>query len=238
MAKFTGKKALVTGATKGIGLALSLSLLEEGATTFLVGRNFDLLDSKLRDLSLTDHSFHKINADLTNDEDISHIIHLIGDHTIDFLIHSAGVISLGKLEKLPVKDLDLQYTINVRAPFMLTQKLLPSLKKSGGQILFINSTAGLCSWDSVSQYSASKHALKAMANSLRQEVSGEGIRVMNLFIGSVDTPMQRDIQQQLGHVDYHPEKYMKAEDIAGLIADLLAQPDGLAITDITVKPNT
>ncbi|MEJ2594656.1 MAG: SDR family NAD(P)-dependent oxidoreductase [bacterium] len=238
MQKFTGKKAVITGATKGIGLALSLSLIEQGTTTFLIGRNFDLLDVKMKDLSRVNHSAHKIKADLANDRDTDHIFQVIGEHKIDFLIHCAGVISLGNLEKLPVEDLDLQYKVNVRAPFLLTQKLLPSVKKSGGVILFINSTAGLDSWKRVSQYSATKHALKAMANSLRQEVSSEGIRVMNLFLGSVDTSMQRDIQQQLGFEEYHPEKYMKPEDIAGLVVDLLAHSERLSITDITVKPNS
>ena len=238
MKTFSGKTAIVTGATKGIGLAISLALIEKGVFAYLVGRDFNLLNSHLEKYEGQNKASQPIRADLSVDADLEKIADMVSGTGIDILIHSAGVISIVNFEHLSVVDLDRQYSVNVRAPFTLTRMLLPSLREKKGQVIFINSTSGLESWGKVSQYSATKHALKALVNSLRKELSGEKVRVMNIYPGSVDTPMQRYIQQSLGNMEYKPGQYMKPEDIAGLVIALLSLPETVSVTDITVKPNT
>jgi NADP-dependent 3-hydroxy acid dehydrogenase YdfG len=236
--RIKGKRAVITGATKGIGMALSLALLEAGVRVILVGRNFSILKTRLKKMSPPDGSYQLIKADLTRDEEIEEIVNEAISGPVDLLVHGAGVISLGNVEQLPVGDMDWQYKVNVRAPYLLSQKLIPSLRMSKGQVIFVNSTAGLNSWAKISQYSASKHALKAITNSMRAELMKEHIRLMNIFLGSVDTPMQREIHEQLGNVEYTPGKFMKPEDVAELIINLLNAPEGISVNDITIKPNT
>ena len=82
---------------------------------------------------------------------------------------AAGAISIGALKDAPVEDLDWQYRVNVRAPYQLTQALLPMIRSGRGQIVFVNSLVGLNAKAGSSQYSMAKHALKALADSLRRK---------------------------------------------------------------------
>ena len=237
MNKLRGKKALITGATRGIGMEISLTLLRKSVDAYLIGTNFDVLHDRITDLTDPQISYHAIKADLTKDSDIARITDEIGKNDMDILIHCAGVISVGPIESLDVDSFDWQYQVNVRAPYVLTQKLLPGIRKKKGDILFINSTAGLDSWGNISQYSASKHALKAVANSLRKEVVNDRVRISSLFVGSVNTSMQQYVQGKLGNANYDQEKFMNPEDVAQIILMLLEMPSGISITDLTIKPN-
>src|SRR5207237_4046771 len=95
---------------------------------------------------------------------------------VDILIHSAGVHAIGRIEATTSEDLDRQYKTNVRGPFLLTRALLSALRTRRGQVVFINSSAGLAARGEVGPYAATKHALTALANSLREEVNSDGIR--------------------------------------------------------------
>ena len=154
---------------------------------------------------------------------------------IDMLIHSAGVISIGKLEISSVADFDRQYKTNVRAPCLLTQVLLPLLKMQKGQIVFINSSAGLFSKANLSQYAATKHALRAFADSLRDEVNEMGIRVLSVFPGRTATPMQEMIFSQEGR-DYPANRLLQPQDVAAVVIHALSLPRTAEVTDISIRP--
>src|SRR5690606_7283026 len=85
---------------------------------------------------------------------------------VDILVHSAGTISLGNFENAPIEEFDRQVGVNLKAPFLLTQALLPQLGARRGQVVFINSSAGVCGAAGAAPYSASKHGLKGLADSL------------------------------------------------------------------------
>lgn len=234
MESLKGKTALVTGATSGIGLAIASALLKEGVKTYAIGRH---LQKAKDDLKAFDGG-HFISVDLTIDDDLDYLFYELKNESIDILIHCAGVLSMGDFEKEKVEDFDLQYHVNVRAPFVITQQLLPKLKESKGDIVFINSTAGLDAWEKISTYAASKHALRAMTDSLRKEVAEKKVRVASLYLGSVDTPMQEYVQQLSGKKTYDPSKYMKTEDIAEAVLTVLKMPEQASITDMTIRQNT
>src|SRR6185369_10034034 len=109
--------------------------------------------------------------------------------SLDFLIHSAGVIKLAPFSSASLEDFDTHFQCNVRAPVALTQALLPALIAAKGTVVFINSTVVDNPRAGVSQYAASKHALKAIADCLRDEVNKDGVRVLSLFLGRTATPM-------------------------------------------------
>ena len=113
--------------------------------------------------------------------------------------------------KAPVEEFDRQFQTNVRGPYSLTQALLPMLKSRHGQIVFLNSSAGIAGRAGAGQYAATKHALRAVADSLREEVNQDGVRVLTVFLGRTATPMQAAIHQAEGKA-YHPERLIRPED--------------------------
>jgi len=117
-----------------------------------------------------DLAYLSYQTDLTLDADIQDLIGRLQRDVgfVDVLVHSAGVITQGRIETEPVENLDWQYRTNLRAPYTLTRGLLPMLRLRRGQVVFINSSAGLSARASAGQYAATKHALKAIADSIRE----------------------------------------------------------------------
>ena len=130
---------------------------------------------------------------------------------------------------------DAQYRTNVRAPFVLTQRLLPQLKAAQGQVVFVNSSAGRTARAGVAQYAATQHALKAVADSLREEVNADGVRVLNLFVGRTATRMQAELHALEGKA-YEPGALIQPGDVAALALQALTMPRSVEVTDITLRP--
>jgi short-subunit dehydrogenase len=104
-----------------------------------------------------------------------------------------------------------------------------------GQIVFLNSTAGLRARANASQYAATKHALKAVADSLREEVNPAGVRVLSLFLGRTATPMQASVFAAERR-EYNPGILMQPEDVAEVVVNALALSRRAEITEITMRP--
>jgi NADP-dependent 3-hydroxy acid dehydrogenase YdfG len=225
-----GQSALVTGATSGIGRALAEALLSRGAGVWAVGRRTE----PLRQLS---EMFPRVRAhaiDLTDDAQIEQLRQALSAHgQLDIIIHAAAVMKPGTLSGGSVADLDWHYRINVRAPFVLTQALLPLLS-ARGQIVFLNSSAGLAARATVGQYAATKHALKAIADSLREELRPSGRRVLNVFAGRVATPMQMALHEAEQR-RYDPAKLIDPAELARLVVDALAL-ETAEIKEINLRP--
>lgn len=237
MSNLKNQIAVITGASSGIGKAIALELAEQGVEICLVGRNLTTLKAVEESARLLSPSIKSYKADLTIDNDIdklkTHLQQNIGH--VDILIHSAGIFSMGMLEYTSVEDFDKQYKINVRAPYLLTQTLLPMIKSCHGQIVFINSSAGFRTKACLSQYSATKHALKAIADTLRHEVNDYGIRILSIYPGRTASPMQAIVHEMEGKV-YHPEYFIQTDDVANVIISMLAMPRSVEITDVNIRP--
>lgn len=230
------KVVVVTGATSGIGLSLSVLLAQEEMRLFLIGRSFAALKDKL---SNVDRDFEAtfIELDLENENEINDKLKVIKkENSIDCLIHCAGAISHELFESDKLKNLDRQYKVNLRSVYQITQFLLSSLKDSKGTILFLNSTAGLDAWENLSQYAATKHALRAMATSLRKELKGFCVKVTSLFCGSTDTPMQETVQMARNNI-YDSKKFMNPEEVGKIIVSILKLPNEVMISELTVIGN-
>jgi len=237
MTSLKGQIAVVTGAGSGIGKAMALALAEQGAVLCLVGRNSERLEAVAkyaRNFS-SDVSIHK--TDLGIDRDI----HLLAAGLkkdfggVDILIHSAGVISIGRFEDASIEDFDFQYKINVRAAYLLTQEVLPMLREKKGQVVFMNSSVGVTGKGGVGQYAASKHALKGLADSLREEVNADGVRVLSVYLGRTATPMQAALHE-MEEKKYVPERLLQPEDIAEVVLNALGLSKTAEVTDIFIRP--
>ncbi|HEX7021469.1 MAG TPA: SDR family NAD(P)-dependent oxidoreductase, partial [Trueperaceae bacterium] len=126
------------------------------------------------------------------------------------------------------------YRINLRAPYLLTQGLLPYLNDAS-HVLFINSGSGLRANAGWSQYAISKFGLRALADSLRQEVASR-IRVTSIYPGRTASPMQERVRRLEGKA-YDPNDFVRPEDVALQVVAALKVSDGVAVTDVSIRPS-
>jgi short-subunit dehydrogenase len=237
LTNLTNQVVLLTGAGSGIGRAIALALAAEGTILWLVGRVREKLDAVADAARRRTSEVCCIQMDLVRDDDIFDVAARLRQEIgyVDILVHCAGEIVLGRLESASIMDLDRQYNINVRAPYLLTQSLLPMLRSRRGQVVFVNSSAGYIAGPNLSQYAATKHALRAIADSLRQEVNADGVRVLSVYPGRTASPMQAAVHALEGK-DYFPDYLMQPEDIAAVIVNALGLPRSAEVTDIHVRP--
>ncbi len=236
---FKAKVALVTGASSGVGKSVSLALAEQGATVYLVGRDEDRLAGTQSEATARGGLTLPHKADLTVDDDLRGIAdRIFADFGgLDVLVHAAGVIAGGTTDVATMSDLDRQYRTNLRAPYGLTQLLLPALRERQGQVVFINSTQGASAAPSAGQYAASKHGLRAVADSLRAEVNEHGVRVLTILLGQTATPMQQRLYEAEGR-PYNAEVLIQPRDVADMVLGALAVPPTAQVAEMTVLPTT
>jgi short-subunit dehydrogenase len=225
--------AVVTGASSGIGRAIALALAERGARLFLAGRD----RGRLEEVAAACDTPHVHAADLTEDDAVARLGDLVvaAFAGLDVLVHSMGAYVSGLVAETPVTTLDSQYRTNVRAPYLVTQALIPALAEAGGQVVFVNSSVGVKARGGLGAYAASKHALKALADSLRDEVNPVGVRVLTVYSGRTATPMQRQVFAQEGRV-WTPQRLLQPEDVARAVLAALDVPRTAEITDLHLRP--
>lgn len=231
---FSGKSVLITGASSGIGRALALALAQGEADLHLGGRNEVALGEVARQVRSWGGTAKVHPLELTDDAALEGFARSF-TAPLDILIHSAGTVSLGPLKTAPVAQFDDQYRLNVRAPYLLTQGLLPHLERSEGQIVFINSGSGLSARAGWGQYAATKHALRAVADALRDELKGSGVRVLSVYPGRTASPMQARVHEQEGKA-YDPSRFVQPSDVAALTVAALGLPASAEVTDVSVRP--
>jgi short-subunit dehydrogenase len=231
-----GQTCAVTGASSGIGRAIAVALASGGATVCAVARRGDELEATASQANAAGR-FELYEADLVVDEQVAKLAEALRERRegVDVLIHSAGTISLGDFETASVDDLDRQYAANVRAPYLLTQALLPALRARKGQIVFINSTVCLAARANVGHFAATQHALKALADSLREEINLHGVRVVTVYAGRTATPRQARIHAIEGK-PYSPGRLMQPEDVAYVVLNTLSLPRSAEVPEVWVRP--
>ena len=154
---------------------------------------------------------------------------------LDVLVHSAGVGRLGTVADTSADTWRHQFDVNVVAVAELTRRVLPALRAARGRVVLVNSGSGLAARAGWASYAASKFALRAFADALRAEEAANGVRVTSIFPGRTDTEMQRDVVRQEGGV-YRPERYLRAESVAGAVLLAVTAPADAALTELVLRP--
>lgn len=181
-----GKVAVVTGASSGIGTAIAQAYSAAGARVVLVGRDED----RLRLCGDTCGDCRVVVADLVDDGAPRRIVDetLAAFGGLDVLVHSAGIFRPKPFADAPLDDFDMQFRVNVRAPYALTQAALPHLLPDG-VVIFVSSIAGHVGFPSSAAYCGTKGAVELMTKSLAMELAPLGIRVNAVAPGNVHTRM-------------------------------------------------
>jgi short-subunit dehydrogenase len=229
MTLFAGKTALVTGAGRGIGRAIALSLARSGCHVILTARTvLELADVQQELRNLGDNAV-AIQADLTRDDDLQRLVEQSGP--VDFLINNAGWGKRAPVVRAKIEDWDQTLRLNLRAPMILAQRLLPAMIEKGeGAVINIGSVSGKSGEAEGAAYSASKFGLIGFTQSLYEEVREHGIKVAVILPGFVDTPMIPPVK----HLDR--SKMIQADDVAQAVQFVLNAPATSCPVEITIRP--
>lgn len=237
MPRLQTKTALITGASGAIGRATALALAERGVSLFLSGRDPERLEASLEAARALGVEAAGLPLDLARDGAVSELASLLEERFggADLLVHSLGAYAAGTVAETPVEALDHQIAINLRVPYRLTRRLLPGLIERRGQVVFLGSSAGARPRGGLSAYAASKAALRALADALRDEVNPAGVRVLSIFPGRTAGAMQQEVHRLEGEA-YDPARLLQPADVAAAIVAALELPDSAEVTDLHIRP--
>jgi len=217
--------ALITGASGGIGSAIGTAL-SATHTLLLAGRPSDRLDAVAERLGAT-----TFPLDLTDPDEIESSCEVVDE--LDVLVHNAGVSIPGHVAESDVDEWRATFAVNVFGAVKLTLALLPALRSARGQVVFINSGAGRKVSPGMASYSASKFALRAFADSLRDDEPD--LRVTTVYPGRTDTGMQRELVAFEGG-QYDPDNFLRPETVAAAVANAVATPPDGHVHEVVLRP--
>ena len=219
---------LVTGATRGIGRAVADALATDHHL-LIGGRSADAVQEVCGRLP----SAEPFVADLADEQATADAAGRV--QRLDAVVHSAGVLGSGRFEDLTRSDWRTTFELNVFAVADLTRLLLPALQSSRGTVVVINSGSGLNAHGPGGVYSASKFAVRAFADALREEVRPLGVRVSSIHPGRVATDMQQELNDFEGR-DYDESRYLTPEFVAQAVRMAITAPRGATVESLSVRP--
>ena len=229
MSNLRGKVALVTGAGRGIGRAIAISLAKSGCHVHLTARSVLQLAEVQQELRDIGDSAVAIQADLTRDDDLRSLVDSCG--AVDFLINNAGWGKRAPVVKGNIDDWDRMFRVNLRAAMILAKRLLPKMIAKGeGAVINIGSVSGKTGEANGAAYAASKFGLIGFTQSLYEEVREHGIKVAVILPGYVDTPLIPPNRQ------LDRSKMIQADDVAQAVHYVLTSPATCCPVEITVRP--
>ncbi|BCB80173.1 SDR family NAD(P)-dependent oxidoreductase [Phytohabitans flavus] len=237
--------AIVTGASSGIGAATARRLAAEGFHVVAAARRADRLDELVKEIAAAGGEATALTCDVTSDESVSALAAAVAElgRPVTVLVNNAGgARGLDPVETGSVSDWQWMFDVNVLGTVRVTQAFLPALDASGaGTIVVLSSTAGLIVYEGGGGYAAAKHAQTAVAETLRLELSGRPIRVIEIDPGMVRTE-EFGLTRFGGDTQRAEAVYagvaepLVADDIADCIAWTVTRPHYVNIDRIVVRP--
>jgi NADP-dependent 3-hydroxy acid dehydrogenase YdfG len=229
--------ALVTGATHGIGRATAFALGRAGYRVGVCARTGEKVRALVAELGAAGIEAEGRAGDVAAPADVSavveHVAGALGE--IGVLVNNAGVMIARPIAELTIEDWDLTMATNLRGLFLTTRAVLPAMRARGrGDIMNVASLSARTGFAGGSAYAASKHAVLGFGRALMQELRQEGIRVMTICPGSVDTGMLHD-QPML---TTNRERILQPEDVADAIVHALRLPGRALVSEIDLRPTT
>jgi NADP-dependent 3-hydroxy acid dehydrogenase YdfG len=243
--RLDGDVALVTGASSGIGEATARELASQGATVALLARRAERIEALAAELG---GGALAIEGDVTDRQQaeaaVERTVSELG--RLDVLVNNAGVMLLGPILEAPVEEWDQMVQVNLQGLLYTSKAALPHLleaAESGGRgvadLVNISSVAGRVARSGSGVYNATKHAVGAFSESLRQEVTERHVRVSLIEPGAVATELTdhlRDEVREKTKERFADVERLEAEDIAGAIGYVVTRPRRVAINEVLIRP--
>ncbi len=236
-----GKIVVITGASSGLGAATARRLANEGAIVVLAARRRDRIEALANELSTGDRRVLAIETDVTNKDQVKALVDkTVETHgRIDVILNNAGLMPLSPIERLKVDEWDRMVDVNIKGVLYGIAAALPHMQRQkSGQIINVSSVAGHKILSSGAVYSATKFAVRALSEGLRQEVKPHNIRVTIISPGAVATELidqisEADIQSA---VRARTTFAVPADTFARMVAFAISQPEDVDVNEILFRP--
>jgi NAD(P)-dependent dehydrogenase (short-subunit alcohol dehydrogenase family) len=220
------KRYLITGASRGIGRAIAEKLAAPDHKLLLHGRNRAALAKTCRLVAARSGSAIPLSYDLRRAARVEKMIAAVGYEPLDGLINNAGVALVKPFEQITLAEWDTLFSVNVTAPFLLAQALVPKMQ-TGASIVNILSIAAKTGFPGWSCYCMTKFALEGFSQCLREEVRSRGIRVLNIYPAATNTEIWNAVEG-----NWPREKMLMPEEIGDAVAYALSRPPGVVVENI------
>lgn len=237
MSNIEGKSAIVTGATRGIGLAIARAFLNRGARVFICARTPADVEQTVATLARQygGHEVHGVACDVRSVDQVKAMFASVKETLggVDILINNAGIGSRSYVQSMPVEEWDSTIQTNLSGVFYCCREALPLMKeRGGGYIINIGSLAGKNAFPGGAAYCASKFALIGFSEALMQEVRHDHIRVSYVMPGSVNTGFA-----QIGEQDPATSWKLAPEDVAIAVMNLLEMDPRALASRVELRPS-
>lgn len=240
--RLSGKVAIVTGASSGIGEAIAKGLASEGAKVALAARRIERLEDLKKQIEGEGGIAVCIKTDVTNREEVKELVR----HTesvlgpIDILVNNAGVMYYTMMKNLKEDQWERQIDLNCKGLTNCIGGVLDGmLERNSGHIVNLSSDAGRKGFPGLAVYSGTKFYVEGLSQALRQEVSGEGIRVTCIQPGDVKTELlshTTDTEAKAAYDGSSNCKILEPSDIANAVIYATTQPDYVGVNEILIEP--
>jgi 3-oxoacyl-[acyl-carrier protein] reductase len=233
MSTISGKTAVVTGGTRGIGKAIAEALLKEGASVAICGRSRESLEDALggRRQNVSGRVSGEI-CDVSNSNDVRNFFRTVGDRLggLDILVNNAGVGKFSPIADLSIEDWNAVIGTNLNGVFYCTKEAMSLFRRHGrGYIINISSLAAKNAFPGGGVYNASKFGLTGLSEATMLDHRYDNVRVSYIMPGSVDT----DFSPRSGRASWK----IAAEDVADIVLMLLKMPERTLVSRVEVRPS-
>lgn len=222
----SGKTALITGTSSGIGRELTMALIKKGCKVAGFSR---------READINNDNYFHIKTDITKPEEVAASFKTALDKLggkIHILINNAGFGSFKRLEDFPIEEWEQMYAVNVHGLFYITKYVVPVMRQQKeGHIINISSIAGLTAMEMGTAYNSTKWAVRAISQALYKEVKSDNVKVTCLFPGSVNTAFFDEVEATTAN-----DTMLHADDVAQTIINLLETPDNFNPSELEIRP--
>src|SRR5436309_12796025 len=226
------KRILITGASRGIGRAISEKLAAPDVTFLLHGRDTVALAETCKSVQPQCAGVIKLIHDLATEKGVSNLISAVGGDPLDVLINNAGIAVVKPFREITLDEWNQTLGVNVTAPFLLMQRFAGQMPPGSSivNILSITAKTAFANW---SAYCMSKFALEGFSQSVREELRDRKIRVINVYPAATNTNIWNSIEGE-----WPRERMISPEEVAGAVAYALSRPNNVALENITLSSLT
>lgn len=237
------KVVVITGASSGLGETTARHLAAQGAKLVLAARRSERLEQLVADIEAEGGSAIAVTTDVADKKQVDALIEqaLAAYGTVDVLVNNAGIMPMAPMAKRKVDEWDKMIDVNIKGVLYGIAAVLPTMQKNeSGHIINLSSVAGLKVSAGVGTvYSATKFAVKALSEGLREEVAEDNIRVTTLYPGAIDSELKHgssDKETSEAMVAFYDAYEIPSDSVARAIVYAIEQPAEIAINEITLRP--